>query len=39
MPREVAPEESHSESNVLIEHLQCEANILISYLIKPYNVQ
>lgn len=39
MQREVAAEHTHYESNVLIQPLQCEGNILISYLIKLYNVQ
>lgn len=36
MEREVA---AHAQSNVLTQPLQCEGNVLISYLIKPYNVQ
>ncbi len=39
MLQEVAAEHTHFESSVLIQPLQCEGNILISYLIKPYNVQ
>lgn len=39
MPQEVVAEQSHFESSVLIQPLQCEGNVLISYLIKLYNVQ
>lgn len=35
----VAVEQSHFESAVLIEPLLFEGNILISYLIKLYNVE
>lgn len=39
MLQEVTAEHTHFESDVLIQPLQYEGNILISYLIKLYNVQ
>lgn len=39
MQWEVTAEQSHLESSVPIQPLQCKGNILISYLIKLYNVE